>query len=55
MEKLQRNSSIELMRLVLMLMIVMHHGIVHGLGLSSLGWGENAAHQFSENFTNGGG
>ena len=31
-----RNSSFELLRLVLMLMIVIHHSIVHGLGLSAL-------------------
>lgn len=30
----ERNSSFELMRMILMFMIVVHHGIVHGLGLS---------------------
>lgn len=32
----RRNSSIELLRIVLMLLIVVHHGIVHGLGLTAL-------------------
>ena len=37
---MQRESNIELMRLVLMLFIVMHHGIVHGLGIDGLSaWG----------------
>lgn len=31
-----RNSSIELLRIVLMFFIVAHHGIVHGLGLAGL-------------------
>lgn len=31
-----RNSSFELLRLLLMMMIVIHHCIVHGLGLTSL-------------------
>lgn len=44
---LTRNSSFELLRLVLMCMIVVHHGIVHGLGLSELGWGNMARYQFS--------
>lgn len=30
---MKRESNIELMRLILMLFIVVHHGIVHGLGL----------------------
>ncbi len=38
----ERNSSFELMRMILMFMIVVHHGIVHGLGLSELGLGDNA-------------
>ena len=37
---MKRHSNIELMRLVLMLFIVIHHGIVHGLGLDSFAeWG----------------
>lgn len=32
----KRNSSFELLRLLLMVMIVIHHCIVHGLGLSGL-------------------
>lgn len=32
----KRNSSIELLRIVLMVFIVAHHGIVHGLGLAGL-------------------
>lgn len=52
MEKQLRNSSIELMRLVLMLMIVVHHGIVHGIGLSSLGWG-SASFQLNATFQGG--
>ena len=36
----KRESNIELMRLVLMFFIVVHHGIVHGLGLAGLSeWG----------------
>lgn len=35
-EPIYRNSSVELLRLLLMLLIVVHHGIVHGLGLTSL-------------------
>lgn len=35
-KKESRDSSIELLRLVLMLMICIHHCIVHGLGLQSL-------------------
>lgn len=31
-----RSSSIELLRLILMVMIIIHHCIVHGLGLSAL-------------------
>lgn len=31
-----RTSGIELLRLILMLMIVVHHGIVHGLGMTGL-------------------
>lgn len=54
MENPQRNSSIELMRLVLMLMIVVHHGIVHGIGLSSLGWGKGALFQLNATFSGGG-
>ena len=38
----ERNSSFELMRMILMFMIVVHHGIVHGLRLSELGLGDNA-------------
>lgn len=35
-----RESNIELLRLILMLFIVVHHGIVHGLGLDSFSsWG----------------
>ena len=34
--KNSRNSSFELLRLVLMLMIVVHHCLVHGLGLKGL-------------------
>lgn len=32
----RRNSSIELLRIILMCLIVIHHGIVHGLGLTAL-------------------
>lgn len=32
-----RNSNLELLRLVLMVMIIVHHFIVHGLALSSIG------------------
>ena len=32
-----RNSNIELLRLILMFMIIIHHSIVHGLGFSGLG------------------
>ena len=40
--EIRRNSSIELMRLLLMFMIVFHHGIVHGLGLDSFAaWSTN--------------
>lgn len=33
----ERQSNIELLRIVIMVMIVIHHGIVHGLGIASLG------------------
>lgn len=37
---MKRESNIELLRLVLMFFIVIHHGIVHGLGLDGLSdWG----------------
>lgn len=37
---MKRDSNIELMRLVLMLFIVVHHGITHGLGLDGFSeWG----------------
>lgn len=32
----KRNSSVEVLRLLLMLIIVLHHGIVHGIGLDVL-------------------
>lgn len=48
MKVTNRDSIFELLRLILMLMIVIHHGIVHGLGLSSLGYGENAIYQMSD-------
>jgi surface polysaccharide O-acyltransferase-like enzyme len=35
--KKERNSSFELLRLILMMMIVAHHCIVHGLALSGIG------------------
>jgi surface polysaccharide O-acyltransferase-like enzyme len=35
--KKERNSSFELLRLILMVMIVAHHCIVHGLALSGIG------------------
>lgn len=40
---MNRNSSFELLRLILMVMIVIHHCIVHGLGLTSFdpNWGTN--------------
>ncbi len=34
-----RNSGFELLRLILMFLIIIHHGIVHGLGLTGLSWG----------------
>lgn len=34
--ELKRDSSIELLRLFLMLMIIIHHSIVHGMGLRGL-------------------
>lgn len=37
MEKKQRQSNIELLRIVLMLMIITHHMIAHGLGLIKIG------------------
>lgn len=37
---IQRNSSFELLRLMLMVMIIIHHCIVHGLGLIELHTGE---------------
>ena len=36
-EMKMRNSSFELLRLILMFMIIVHHSIVHGLGFSGLG------------------
>lgn len=33
----ERQSNIELLRIVIMAMIVIHHGIVHGLGIAGLG------------------
>lgn len=37
---MKRDSNIELLRLVLMFFIVIHHGIVHGLGIYGLSdWG----------------
>lgn len=33
----ERNSSFELLRLVLMTLIVVHHSIIHGLGFSGYG------------------
>lgn len=33
---MNRNSSFELLRIILMMMIIVHHCIVHGLGLTSL-------------------
>lgn len=36
MEKKTRDSNIELLRIILMLMIIMHHLIVHGCGISFL-------------------
>lgn len=33
----ERQSNIELLRIVIMIMIVIHHGIVHGLGIAGLG------------------
>ena len=44
-----RNSVFELLRLVLMLMIVIHHGIVHGLGISSLGFADSTHYHMSTN------
>ena len=39
--KQQRDSSFELLRLVLMFLIVFHHAITHGLGLDSFAsWGK---------------
>jgi hypothetical protein len=35
--KKERNSSFELLRLILMIMIVVHHCIVHGLSLTAIG------------------
>ena len=32
----ERNSGFELLRLLLMFLIVIHHAIVHGLGLRGL-------------------
>ncbi len=37
MKAITRNSSFELLRLILMLMIIIHHSIVFGMGLSGLG------------------
>lgn len=37
MQKAERQSNIELLRIVLMLMIITHHFIVHGLELKSIG------------------
>lgn len=37
----KRESSFELLRLVLMFLIIIHHSIVHGMGLTGLGINEN--------------
>ena len=39
----ERNSSFELLRLVLMTLIVIHHSIIHGLGFSGMGLNESAS------------
>lgn len=38
----ERNSSFELLRLILMFLIIIHHGIVHGLKLTELHQGTDA-------------
>lgn len=40
MVKEERNSNIELLRLLLMVGILVYHLIIHGVGLKSLGTGE---------------
>jgi len=37
MKTVERQSNIELLRIILMLMIITHHVIVHGLGLKNIG------------------
>lgn len=41
--EVKRNSSFELLRLVLMTLIVVHHSIIHGLGFTGLGLNESAS------------
>lgn len=38
MSKTLRQSNIELLRILLILMIITHHVIVHGLGMKKIGW-----------------
>lgn len=38
MSKTLRQSNIELLRILLILMIITHHVIVHGLGMRKIGW-----------------
>lgn len=43
-----RNSSIELLRLVLMFLIIMHHSIVHGMGLMGMAHDNTLPMYFTE-------
>lgn len=40
-QKLERNNNIDLFRLGLMVMILSHHAIVHGLGMVNIKSGES--------------
>ncbi|MDE6542907.1 MAG: acyltransferase [Muribaculaceae bacterium] len=44
----RRESSFELLRLVLMFLIIIHHSIVHGMGLTGLVWDKTLPMHFSE-------
>ena len=49
-----RESNFELLRLVLMFMIIVHHGIVHGLKISSIASGEELTNSISTCLIGGG-
>lgn len=44
----KRKSSFELLRLALMFLIIIHHSIVHGMGLAGLAWENALPMHFSE-------